>query len=145
VPCASITYLHHVTFLIFSSYLYARCSSIQPSAAHITWHTSDTTHQSLHASTLFHTKHFYHHYRHLSSITIHITYHCARYSPFTHYPTMNAFPNGTRVFYWDANGTIKYGTVESTSRMTDGTLIVNVKVDGGSIVSLPVSSVSKVT
>jgi len=58
---------------------------------------------------------------------------------------MNAFPNGTRVFYWDVNGTIKYGTVQSTSRMTDGTQVVNVKVDGGSTVSLPVSSVSKVT
>jgi hypothetical protein len=34
---------------------------------------------------------------------------------------MNAFPNGTRIFYWDVNGTIKYGTVESTSRMGDGT------------------------
>jgi hypothetical protein len=30
--------------------------------------------------------------------------------------------NGTRVFYWDVNGTIKYGTVESTSRMTDVSL-----------------------
>ena len=58
---------------------------------------------------------------------------------------MNAFPNGTRVFYWDVNSMILYGTVESTSRMTDGTQVVNVKVDGGSIVSLPASSVSKVT
>jgi hypothetical protein len=81
---------------------------------------------------------------------------------------MNAFPNGTRVFYWDVNGTIKYGTVESTSRMTDGTQVVNVLVDsvtqeqrripdgaGGfivtvvrvkqKVVSLPVSSLSKVT
>ena len=48
---------------------------------------------------------------------------------------MNAFPvsrvyslpadiftlaqNGTRIFYWDVNGTIKYGTVRNTSRMTD--------------------------
>ena len=30
--------------------------------------------------------------------------------------------NGTRVFYWDVNGTIKYGAVESTSRMTDVSL-----------------------
>ncbi|KIM71161.1 hypothetical protein PILCRDRAFT_17322 [Piloderma croceum F 1598] len=58
---------------------------------------------------------------------------------------MNTFPDGTRVFYWDVNGTIKYGAVESTSRMTDGTQVVNVKVDGGITVSLPVSSVSKVT
>lgn len=79
------------------------------------------------------------------TITIHVTSHCARHSPFTRYSTMNAFPNGTRVFYWDVNGTIKYGTVESTSRMGDGTQVINVRVDGGSLVSLPVSSVSKVT
>jgi hypothetical protein len=30
--------------------------------------------------------------------------------------------NGSRVFYWDVNGTIKYGTVESASRMTDVSL-----------------------
>jgi hypothetical protein len=58
---------------------------------------------------------------------------------------MNAYPNGTRGFYWDVNGQINYGTVESTSRMTDGTQVLNIKVDGGKIVSLPVSSVSKVT
>jgi hypothetical protein len=32
-----------------------------------------------------------------------------------------------RVFYWDMNGTIKYGTVESTSRMTD-VRILNITV-----------------
>jgi hypothetical protein len=32
---------------------------------------------------------------------------------------MQTQQNGTRVFYWDVNGTIKYGTVQSTSRMTD--------------------------
>jgi len=32
---------------------------------------------------------------------------------------MQTQQNGTRVFYWDVNGTIKYGTVVSTSRMTD--------------------------
>jgi hypothetical protein len=32
---------------------------------------------------------------------------------------MHTQQNGTRVFYWDVNGTIKYGTVQSTSRMTD--------------------------
>jgi len=66
------------------------------------------------------------------------------------------------VFWWNVNGTILYGTVESTSRMTDvsgnfsgnmllidnfeqGTQVVNVERDGGGIVSLPVSSMSKVT
>jgi len=32
---------------------------------------------------------------------------------------MQTQQNGTRVFYWDVNGTIKYGTIQSTSRMTD--------------------------
>ena len=32
---------------------------------------------------------------------------------------MQALQNSTRIFYWDVNGTLKYGTVESTSRMTD--------------------------
>lgn len=81
---------------------------------------------------------------------------------------MNAYPSGTRVFYWDIKGTIIYGTVESTSRMSDETQILNVRKDGGhhtyrdivdeasavgsdwveileDLVSLPISSVSKVT
>jgi hypothetical protein len=41
------------------------------------------------------------------------------YDLFTTYLRKLAHQNGTRVFYWDVNGTIKYGTVESTSRMTD--------------------------
>ncbi|KAF9231082.1 hypothetical protein BU15DRAFT_82854 [Melanogaster broomeanus] len=58
---------------------------------------------------------------------------------------MNAFPHGTRVFFWNAGGEIKYGTVQSTSRLTDGTQVVVVTVDGGEgHSSLPVSSVSKV-
>lgn len=32
---------------------------------------------------------------------------------------MQTQQNGTRIFYWDVNGTIKYGTVQSTARMTD--------------------------
>ena len=31
--------------------------------------------------------------------------------------------NGTRIFFWDLNGAIKYGTVVSTSRMTDVSLL----------------------
>ena len=99
----------------------------------------------------------------LSSLPSHITH----FAPSTRI-TMNAFPNGTHVFYWDVNGTIKYGTVESTSHMMDGTQVINVLVDGvtqdyrevpdgaggfvtrvveirQAIVSLPCSSVSKVT
>ena len=94
VSYISITYLHHFMFLIFflSSYLYARHSSIQPSAAHITWHT---THWSLHTVTSSHTNHvfccYHHHISHLSLCPL----------PTTRYLTMNVFPNGTRVYYWD--------------------------------------------
>jgi hypothetical protein len=35
---------------------------------------------------------------------------------------MHLQQNGTRVFFWDINGAIKYGTVQSTSRMTDVSL-----------------------
>jgi hypothetical protein len=56
---------------------------------------------------------------------------------------MNTFVNSTCIFYWDVNGTIKYGTVQSTSRITDGTQVVNVKVDGEEIVSLLISSISR--
>ncbi|OJA13035.1 hypothetical protein AZE42_04390 [Rhizopogon vesiculosus] len=50
---------------------------------------------------------------------------------------MNAFPNGTRVFYWASSGEIKYGTVHGTSRMADGTQIVVVSVDGEGRAQLP--------
>ncbi|KZT28488.1 hypothetical protein NEOLEDRAFT_1129283 [Neolentinus lepideus HHB14362 ss-1] len=57
----------------------------------------------------------------------------------------NAFPNGTRVFFWDASGNVKYGTVLSTSRLGDGTQLAVIKIDGsGDEVQLPVSTVSRV-
>jgi len=58
---------------------------------------------------------------------------------------MNAFPNGTKVFYWGAHGDIKYGTVQNTSHMADGTQILAIKEDGGKNTSLPAAGVSKVT
>ncbi|KIJ69584.1 hypothetical protein HYDPIDRAFT_36619 [Hydnomerulius pinastri MD-312] len=70
------------------------------------------------------------------------------YNPALCIPTilaMNAFPNGTRVFFWTACGEIKYATVQSTSRLADGTQVVVVAIDGGEgHRNLPVSSVSKV-
>jgi len=59
---------------------------------------------------------------------------------------MTAFPQiGTRLFWWDVNGSVKYGTVIGTARMVDMTMVVEIKEDGAGIISLPVSSVSKVT
>ncbi|KAH7929800.1 hypothetical protein BV22DRAFT_1125522 [Leucogyrophana mollusca] len=49
----------------------------------------------------------------------------------------NVHPNGTRVFFWASGGEIKYGNVQSTSRLADGTQIVVVLVDGGGNASLP--------
>ncbi|KAI5981615.1 hypothetical protein EDD15DRAFT_2203726 [Pisolithus albus] len=43
---------------------------------------------------------------------------------------LNAYPNGTRVFFWNAAGDIKYGTVQSTSRLADGTQVVVINIDG---------------
>jgi len=46
---------------------------------------------------------------------------------------------GTRVFFRDANGDIKYGTVTSTSHAEDGTETADLVIDGGESVSLPVA------
>ncbi|KAG6379059.1 hypothetical protein JVT61DRAFT_11495 [Boletus reticuloceps] len=35
--------------------------------------------------------------------------------------------NGTRVFFWTSAGEIKYGTVQSTSRLADVSTIVNTR------------------
>jgi len=53
--------------------------------------------------------------------------------------TLQVAQNGTRVLFWTAEGDIRYGTVESTSRMGDGTEIANLMVDGGGNVSVPVA------
>lgn len=58
---------------------------------------------------------------------------------------MNAYPNGTRIFFWTSAGEIKYGIVQSTSRLADGTQVIVIELEGGEgRRSLPVSSVSKV-
>ncbi|RDB20949.1 hypothetical protein Hypma_011465, partial [Hypsizygus marmoreus] len=58
---------------------------------------------------------------------------------------MNAFPAGTRVFFWASNAQIVYGTVESTSRMSDGTQVLVIREDGGKTVCLPAAGITKVT
>ncbi|KAG2752129.1 hypothetical protein P692DRAFT_20725318 [Suillus brevipes Sb2] len=50
---------------------------------------------------------------------------------------LTIYKNGTRVFYWASGGEIKYGTVQATNRMADGTQIVVVKVDGEGHAQLP--------
>ncbi|GLB35087.1 hypothetical protein LshimejAT787_0206520 [Lyophyllum shimeji] len=58
---------------------------------------------------------------------------------------MNPYPAGTRVFFWANNAQIVYGTVESTSRMPDGTQVLVIKKDGGGTVCLPAAGITKVT
>ncbi|KAF8228921.1 hypothetical protein L208DRAFT_1402881 [Tricholoma matsutake] len=58
---------------------------------------------------------------------------------------MNAFPAGTRVFFWASNAQIVYGTVQSTSRMPDGTQVLVIRDDSGRTVSLPAAGITKVT
>ncbi|KIO13178.1 hypothetical protein M404DRAFT_992756 [Pisolithus tinctorius Marx 270] len=43
---------------------------------------------------------------------------------------MNAYPNGTRVFFWTSAGEIKYGIVQSTSRLADGTQVIVIDLEG---------------
>ncbi|KIM53420.1 hypothetical protein SCLCIDRAFT_31899 [Scleroderma citrinum Foug A] len=41
---------------------------------------------------------------------------------------MNVFTPGTRVFFWNSFGTIKYGEIKATERL-GGTLLVRIAID----------------
>ncbi|KIK06588.1 hypothetical protein K443DRAFT_674247 [Laccaria amethystina LaAM-08-1] len=58
---------------------------------------------------------------------------------------MNAFPAGTRVFYWSSIGQIIYATVQSSSRLPDGTQLLLIKDDAGEVVTLPAAGVNIAT
>ncbi|EDR10976.1 uncharacterized protein LACBIDRAFT_316028 [Laccaria bicolor S238N-H82] len=58
---------------------------------------------------------------------------------------MNAFPAGTRVFYWCSTGPIIYATVQSSSRLPDGTQLLVIKDDNGETVTLPAAGVTLVS
>jgi hypothetical protein len=78
---------------------------------------------------------------------------------------MNAYPPGTRVFFWNVDGSIIYGMVESVTSLSDGTQLAVVHVDEALSyeemigvegvdedwimvivrICLPISSMSKVT
>ncbi|EIM90186.1 uncharacterized protein STEHIDRAFT_154022 [Stereum hirsutum FP-91666 SS1] len=56
---------------------------------------------------------------------------------------MNAYPNGSRVFFWDANGTAVKGVVKGTNVQADGTQVAVVQIDGsGKTVTLPIDVLS---
>ncbi|KAF8969926.1 hypothetical protein BDZ97DRAFT_1915034 [Flammula alnicola] len=59
---------------------------------------------------------------------------------------MNAFPAGTRVFYWTSEGEVEYAVVQSSSRLSDGTQILVLKIEGqDKVATLPAAGVTKVT
>ncbi|KAF9483855.1 hypothetical protein BDN70DRAFT_873239 [Pholiota conissans] len=59
---------------------------------------------------------------------------------------MNAFPAGTRVFYWTSQGDVTYAVVQSSHRLADGTQILNLKVEGSNeTATLPAAGVTKVS
>ncbi|KAJ6500504.1 hypothetical protein C8R45DRAFT_977971, partial [Mycena sanguinolenta] len=47
---------------------------------------------------------------------------------------------GTRVFYWAGNGGTVYGTVQQVQRASDGTVMVYIRTDAGTQVTLPYAS-----
>ncbi|KAK0436172.1 hypothetical protein EV421DRAFT_1833317 [Armillaria borealis] len=54
---------------------------------------------------------------------------------------MNVFPAGSRVSFFDSNGQLLNGVVQSTSRLSDGTQLVLIKRDSGGTITLPAASV----
>ncbi|KAL0947414.1 hypothetical protein HGRIS_013527 [Hohenbuehelia grisea] len=58
---------------------------------------------------------------------------------------MNAFPAGTRVFFWGPNAAVIYGVVKGTAMMTDGTQVLDIVDESGRGHKLPAASVTKVT
>ncbi|KDR81475.1 hypothetical protein GALMADRAFT_134911 [Galerina marginata CBS 339.88] len=59
---------------------------------------------------------------------------------------MNAFPAGTRVFFWTSNGDVEYAVVQSSSRLPDGTQILVLKLEGkDKTATLPAAGVTKVS
>lgn len=58
---------------------------------------------------------------------------------------MNAFPAGTRVYWWLSNGQTVYGTVQRSNFLADGTQILIILEDSGREVTLPGVGVNKVS
>ncbi|KAK0185359.1 hypothetical protein F5146DRAFT_1069943 [Armillaria mellea] len=54
---------------------------------------------------------------------------------------MNVFPAGSRVAYFNSSGQLSAGVVQSTTRMSDGTQLVLIKLGSGGTVTLPAASV----
>jgi len=57
-------------------------------------------------------------------------------------PTRNW--TGVRVFIWDMNSQILYGTVQEARRLNDGTQVVAILDDTGRVLNLPLAAVTVV-
>ncbi|KAF4614940.1 hypothetical protein D9613_002931 [Agrocybe pediades] len=59
---------------------------------------------------------------------------------------MNAFPAGTRVFFWTSNGDVEYAIVQSSTRLTDGTEVLILKLESSQqTATIPAIGVTKVS
>ncbi|EAU88334.1 hypothetical protein CC1G_05100 [Coprinopsis cinerea okayama7 len=57
---------------------------------------------------------------------------------------MNAFPPGTRVFFWQSTGEVIYATVQSSTRLQDGTQMLTLKADDNRVMTIPAAGVTHV-
>jgi len=49
---------------------------------------------------------------------------------------------GVRVFIWDTNAKVVYGTIEDARRLPDGTQVVDIRADNGQTIKLPLAAVN---
>ncbi|KAJ7616019.1 hypothetical protein FB45DRAFT_1064185 [Roridomyces roridus] len=52
---------------------------------------------------------------------------------------------GARVYYWDGAGRTRYGRVLRVVTSMDGTVLVEVRLENGDNVTLPATSVTRIT
>ncbi|RDB15698.1 hypothetical protein Hypma_003983 [Hypsizygus marmoreus] len=58
--------------------------------------------------------------------------------------TPYAFTAGTRVFVWASNGKIRYGSIVGSSRLVDGTVMLEIMLDSGRRICLPAAGITLV-
>lgn len=56
---------------------------------------------------------------------------------------MNAYPVGTRVWFWQADGEVMYASVVASSTLADGTLMLGLRTDDGRNLTLPAAGVTQ--
>ncbi|KAJ7176477.1 hypothetical protein C8R46DRAFT_37867 [Mycena filopes] len=60
-------------------------------------------------------------------------------------PSKDTVRAGTKVFFWDGNGRIVYGVVRCIRCLRDGSVVVDIRTMSRATITLPISSVQKVS